>query len=555
MVSFGRCIPDTCSTTDLETSLQVFLNELNLKDLHPFVLNCHTADEEIPFTTADWVMISVVLLFSILIFIGTFIDLTIKYLDAEFYSERVVQIFGGFSLYTNTVKLFSTGNVRPDSLTSINGIRFLSMTWVLFSHSYSEFTGGLPVNNRFTMYDPEGPVYGRPAFQAILNGFPSVDSFFFIGATLLSYITLKELDKNKSSIKFWLMFYVHRYIRLTGVYALAMGLWATLLRHLATGPQSARLVVEADACRESWWVNMLYINNVMPQWNVEQPWCLGQSWYLANDMQFFIISPIFLYFLWRMPIFGLILSFFGLLIGTVLPMLVVYFMDLELSPSFITTDWSYMIDLYIVPWCRFQPYILGLIFGYFLHKMRGQPKLKINPYFLVWIWAIIGAIGCVTVYGLYPYVQEFIKEPGMVGSLAARVAYNGLHRIAWSICVGWVILACTKGAGGPVNSILSWPAWIPLARLSYCIYLVHMTVIAYFVSIITYSVTFSHSLALYWILAMLCFSIFVAYIMSMLFEIPLAHMEKILFAYLGVGKFPAVKKPQAAKVIVNGKVI
>ena len=34
------------------------------------------------------------------------------------------------------------------------------------------------------------------------------------GATLLSYLTLKELDKNNGgSLKFWAMFIVHRYIR------------------------------------------------------------------------------------------------------------------------------------------------------------------------------------------------------------------------------------------------------------------------------------------------------------------------------------------------------
>ena len=69
-------------------------------------------------------------------------------------------------------------------------------------------------------------------FAVISNALPSVDSFFLIGnliflsnvwcyisnkssgATLLSYLTLKELDKNNGgSLKFWIMFVVHRYIR------------------------------------------------------------------------------------------------------------------------------------------------------------------------------------------------------------------------------------------------------------------------------------------------------------------------------------------------------
>ena len=55
-------------------------------------------------------------------------------------------------------------------------------------------------------------------FRPILNGLPSVDSFFVIGGCLLAYLTLKEMDKTDG----WLnatawsnipMMFVHRYIR------------------------------------------------------------------------------------------------------------------------------------------------------------------------------------------------------------------------------------------------------------------------------------------------------------------------------------------------------
>lgn len=49
-------------------------------------------------------------------------------------------------------------------------------------------------------------------FRAILNGYLSVDSFFIMGGCLLSYLTLKEMDRTNG----WLnvpMFYIHRYVR------------------------------------------------------------------------------------------------------------------------------------------------------------------------------------------------------------------------------------------------------------------------------------------------------------------------------------------------------
>jgi peptidoglycan/LPS O-acetylase OafA/YrhL len=115
------------------------------------------------------------------------------------------------------------------------------------------------------------------------------------------------------------------------------------------------------------------------------------------------------------------------------------------------------------------------------------------------------------------------------------MAYNGLHRLGWCICLGWVILACQKGAGGPVNAVLSWPAWTPLARISYSMYLIHYQVIAYFTALPSFSVSFSHVLVVYWLLALLCASIFVALVVVVLVEAPLVQLEKMLFKQLGIG--------------------
>ena len=208
--------------------------------LEIFADNCYSKDENINLDEADWVMIVILCLFGFTVAFSTLVDIggnvfNVKQLKSSAWSQTL----RGFSAYSNTVKIFSTGKISQDSLTCINGIRFLSMTWVLISHGYSQFGSSLPVNNLLYLADGKGPVYGNLAFQAILNGFPSVDSFFFIGATLLAFITLRELDKtNGGNVQFWIMYYVHRYIRLTGVYALVIGITATLIKFFAVGTYS-----------------------------------------------------------------------------------------------------------------------------------------------------------------------------------------------------------------------------------------------------------------------------------------------------------------------------
>lgn len=59
---------------------------------------------------------------------------------------------------------------------------------------------------------------------------------------------------------------------------------------------------DTTICRDYGWRNLLYINNFFDQTEC----CLGQTWYLANDMQFYILSPIIFLPLWYTRKYGLL---------------------------------------------------------------------------------------------------------------------------------------------------------------------------------------------------------------------------------------------------------
>ena len=142
---------------------------------------------------------------------------------------------------------------------------------------------------------------------------------------------------------------------------------------------------------------------------------------------------------------------------------------------------------------------MGLLFGYILFKLRGKP-LGISGVACLWIWALAGLIGALCVYGPY---DAFVTRPfdGKQVGLAETVIYLAFSKLAWSVALGWVILACVKGVGGPIDTILSWGLFTPLARMSYCIYLVHMTVIMWIGSLGSYTVTYSVPIAIYYIIS------------------------------------------------------
>ena len=466
----GHCTPSSCTQEDItagSVNLDIKLASLGLINitkpinlLIPFA--CHNINEETPLENDDWAMICILVIFGLLIITGTLMDALIVFLKVDKFPLFLVQLFRNFSIYHNTRKIFNM-EVGKDNLSCINGIRFLSISWVLLGHTYQMILYTLFIGNLPKLFEPDGP-FSSTAFAAVVNATPSVDTFFLIGATLLSYHTLKELDRSKGgNWKTWLVFYVHRYLRLTGVYAIIIGLHATLLKFITYQPNSYVATEMHDLCHDNWWWNILYINNFQPDAAINV--CLGQTWYMANDMQFFIISPIFIYSLWRSKIFGLILGGAAVVASIVTPTVISYVTEQPYNGDFE--------DFYIKPWNRFQPYIVGLLLGYVIHKLKGK-KLPVSQITNLIIWGAAVAVGAAVIYGNSDSAGfSAQRQP----ALLETTFYNGFNRFAWSVAVGWVILACVKGKGGPINQLLSWGGFVPLARLSYCIYLLHITVI------------------------------------------------------------------------------
>ena len=550
LTKIGKCLPIDCNKDDISNGgTNMFITHSdsipNVDPDHPIAVivhSCHQADEKIEFTNGDIVMITVVAVFGCLICFSTFLDIGITVLELKYLPESLLPMFQGFSAYHNTIKIFQVGAGPTDgsNLSCINGLKYISISWIVLGHTTWEycFVSGLGVFSKSFMAVSEAS--DNIAFTAVWNGLIGVDTFFVIGGCLLSFHTLKELDKTKGgNAKMWAMFYVHRYIRLTGVYAIIIGLHATLLKFFATGPQSHLVTGLVNKCEKGWWTNLLYINNFAADiYGASKADCINVSWYMAIDMQFFILTPIVVTLLWKMPKAGYALV--GLLIagGTACQ---IYFTIAD--DEFFHGGFRY----YMKPWNRSHPYLIGLLLGYLLHKMRDQPKLKINPYTNMFLWGLAGFLGSVAVYSIQEY--NIIKDVTVAlpcgdkeAPLYIRVLFNGFAKIAWGLAISWVILACVKQRGGLIDSFLSWSAWVPLARLQYCVYLLHRSIIIIVNSYSETVIRYSHTLLTFQFIGILSISTFAAFVFVIMFEAPIVQLEKIFFASLGMGRMPQKRK-------------
>ncbi|PVD22479.1 hypothetical protein C0Q70_18293 [Pomacea canaliculata] len=386
-----------------------------------------------------------------------------------------------FSIYTNGSKLLST-HQPPGSFTCIHGIRFLSMTWVVLGHSFlfplsvavclkqSHFTSAENVG-RFL---PTG--IKRWTIQGIVNATVSVDSFFALSGLLVAYLTLKELRKNSGKLN-WFMFYFHRFWRLTPAYMLVIMVYSCLSSYWGDGPLWPSALPDRDKCSEKWWTNLLYINNLMSF----KETCLAHSWYLANDMQFYILSP------------------------------------LIFLPLFYLSDYM---DFYNKPYNRMGPYAVGMVAGYILY--RTDCRLKINKVINLCAWAVATGCALSVLYGLHG------ASTGSPMTLATSAFYNAVSRHVWGACVCWVVVACVTGNGGFVNTILSWSAFVPLSRLTYCIYLLHIMIIDLYIldSDTTFYANDVNMVMLF--LSVLVVSYMAAVVASLSFEAPMMGLERVL---------------------------
>lgn len=128
------------------------------------------------------------------------------------------------------------------------------------------------------------------------------------------------------------------------------------------------------------------------------------------------------------------------------------------------------------------------------------------------------------------------------------MTYGPLHRTAWGIAIGWVIFACSRGYGGKtmsqsnahyhfyllcsigvVNRILSWKGFIPLARLTYCAYLIHIDFLnVYFATERRlYYYTFYGQLVTY--MGLLLTILVLAFVISVTVEASFLNLEKLIF--------------------------
>ncbi|KAJ6620116.1 Nose resistant to fluoxetine protein 6, partial [Pseudolycoriella hygida] len=419
-----------------------------------------------------------------------------------------------FSIVTN-FNAICDRRVGSDTIPSIHGLRAISMAWVILGHTC------IIVFKYSDNMDLRKVVEKEFLFQTITNGAYSVDTFFFISGFLVSYIyfrtnakgKLEKLSQGVNEITagtyhfFGLIFY--RFIRLTAPYMFVLGVVEVTMKYSEHHSVFDPPTLDHINCPQYWWRNVLYINTLFPV----EDMCMLWSWYLSDDTQFYVIGAVILIIAVRhFKVASSLLLFF--MLSSWATTGYIAFSNNHIPNS---DDPLALFDkIYDKPWTRLGPYLIGMSVGWLLFKTNCKIRMRLPT--VVAGWVTSSACLLYLIYGLYNTELSQLYA----------AAFSSLSHSAWAAALAWIVVACSTGYGGYINTLLSAPCIYPFSRVTYCAYLVHPIVIRLLALNSDAPLHLGSDSMVITFFGQVVASYILSFIVSLSFEAPVVTMLKIL---------------------------
>lgn len=181
-LQFALCIPSTCTPRELEEVIQQILEPIHFTaTLGPI---CDVKTDKNILVTMDNAQLLALAVIAIIIFfvlLLSFLDILMgSCYNVKESNNFFLTLCDSFSIVKNTSKLFSLKTESEPKLHFIHGMRVLTMIWVIICHTYTFGTQFLTAIGSIRIEHEIRPLSRTLSMQFILNGWFSVETFFFL---------------------------------------------------------------------------------------------------------------------------------------------------------------------------------------------------------------------------------------------------------------------------------------------------------------------------------------------------------------------------------------
>ncbi len=560
----GLCLPARCSSVQLfpvQVALAQVINKMlpikiswqNIIFADVDKMGAENASLETP-GKITWALLGAMLAICILSTIFR------QFLPARSFPARLSDCF---HLWKNFKSITETANAVDPGLNVLNGVRVLGMAWIVLGHTgevLGEFS--VPLLN---MQGYQSAVLEQRSYTMITSATLSVDVFFFLTAFLGILVCEHELKKAKTWIekaKGVLMVYFYRAVRLWPLYGLSILVYLHVLKTLYDGPLSYinGYMLQNSPCYDNWYYNLLFVNNFVRNKETDD-YCLGWSWYLANDFQLYLLVPILCILYSQRKLFGFLAlaALFAISVVTQIAVFTKYEISIDIVHRISPKFWS---KYYDKPYCRIAPFLLGVLFAW-IYQAKGKtssggdtnPSLVVRANstirdnavirYVMYLAGIAGILYCVLAY------FDFYKT-GSDKTLGMHMAFAMVSRPLFVASLMLLLYPALLGKAALVRALLGHEIWTVLSKLTYATYLFHVLVVSFYYSSMHQSVYFTPAKPFIFGLETTVLSFTVAFFMSLVVEWPLTLVAKTwMRSRPAVAPVPATKKLDNSTLAIN----
>nr|XP_037270515.1 O-acyltransferase like protein-like [Rhipicephalus microplus] len=201
-----------------------------------------------------------------------------------------------------------------------------------------------------------------------------------------------------------------------------------------------------------------------------------------------------------------------------------FFMDLLYGVTTGTNDGRRIFKtlevIYFRPFTHVATYVSGILAGYMAIRYQ-EVTISLVVQALLWLLSVAAA-------GFVLFVTLPWNRGNLPGPITNAI-YGGYHRLLWSLSLCWPSYACATGYGGVIARMSSWKGFVPLARLTYGVYLLQGVFLLLRMALVKTRFNLDDFFQLTNTLGIIGISYYFAYLLFLLCDAPIENIYEHFF--------------------------